>query len=76
MELRIHHFYDIIRDFGIGKEIVPHPYGHSYHKSAWHIRNNPNIKIKIVMSVDDTCDGCVHIVHQQCSDVIHHRSDF
>lgn len=76
MELRIHHFFDIIRDFGISKEITPHHYGHSYHKIAWLIRNDPNIKIKIVLGADDICNGCVHLVNNHCDDTINHRSDF
>jgi hypothetical protein len=76
MQLRIHHFFDIIRDFGIGKEISPHPYGHSYHKIAKLIRDNPNIEIKIVLGTDDICNGCIHLANNHCNDTINHRSDF
>lgn len=76
MELRIHHFIDIIRDFGIGKTIAPHPYGHSYHKAAECIREDPNIQIKIVLGKDDVCNGCSRLVKGYCTDTIGHRSDF
>ena len=31
MELRIHHIFDIIRDFGSNKTFEKHAFGHSYH---------------------------------------------
>ncbi len=76
MDLRVHHFFDIIRDFGIGKDIIPHFYGHSYHKISQLIRNDPNIKIRIVLNIDDICNGCVHLVNNSCEDIITHRADF
>lgn len=76
MNLRVHHFYDIIRDFGSGKEIKAHPYGHSYHKVAEKIRKNPHLKIKIVVGVDDVCVGCKFLQNGKCVDKITHREDF
>lgn len=75
MNLRIHHFYDIIRDFGRGKIIEPHPYGHSYHKAAEKIRENSNLKIKIVVENDSICAGCSHLKEGHCDDKITHRQD-
>lgn len=48
LELRIHHFFDTIRDLGAGKDLQPHPYGHSLHKVAALIRKDPQIKIRLV----------------------------
>ena len=76
MELRIHHFYDIIRDFGSGKDIKPHPYGHSYYKVAELIRKNPNLQIKIVVGADAVCEGCKFLKDGKCLDKITHRKDF
>ena len=76
MDLKIHHFYDIIRDFGRGKEILPHPYGHSYHQIARMIRDNPGIQIRLVIGPDDICEGCEMLQEGRCIDSISHRRDF
>lgn len=76
IKLRVHHFYDIIRDFGSGKKIEPHPYGHSLHKIAQLIRSKPNLKIKIVVDCDSICNGCSHYKNGHCDDVVRHRRDF
>lgn len=76
MKLRIHHFFDIIRDFSRVEEVKPHPYGHSYHKVARVIWNNANIKIKIIVQCDDICDRCVRLKNNVCDDTIPHRKDF
>ena len=76
MKLRIHHFFDLIRDFGKKEELKPHPYGHSYHKVAKVIWDNPNSKIKIIVGCDDICDGCIHLKDNSCDDVIDYRKDF
>jgi hypothetical protein len=76
MKLRIHHFFDIIRDFGTGKTFEPHPYLHNYHKVADEIKNNPDLELEIVVESDAICKGCVHLVNGICDDSISHRSDF
>ncbi len=76
MNIRIHHFFDIIRDFGSGKKIVPHQSLHAYHKVAEQIRENPNIELKIVVQSDKVCMGCVYLEKSICDDTISHRKDF
>ncbi|HBL77020.1 MAG: hypothetical protein A2W90_19390 [Bacteroidetes bacterium GWF2_42_66] len=76
MKIRIHHFFDIIRDFGIGKKISPHPYLHVYHKVAQYILENPDAGFEIVVESDAICDGCIHLVNSMCDDLITHRTDF
>ena len=76
MKLRIHHFFDIIRDFGIGKKFDPHPYQHSYHKIASLINDDPNIEIEIIVGSDAVCEGCIHLTGGHCNDTISHRKDF
>ena len=76
MKLRIHHFFDIIRDFGSGNEIHPHPYGHSYHKVAKTILQNPETEVEIVIGADQICEGCIHLTGTSCDDKITHRKDF
>ncbi len=76
MKIRIHHFYDIIRDFGSGKNITPHSSLHAYHKVAEQIRENPNIEFEIVIESDAVCTGCIHLEKSICDDTISHRKDF
>ena len=76
MKLRIHHFFDIIRDFGIGKEFNPHPYRHSYHKVAKTIWQHPETEVEIVVGSDQVCEGCIHLIGTSCNDIITHRKDF
>lgn len=76
MKLRIHHFFDMIRDIGSGKPFVPHPYQHSYHIAAQEILADPHLPIEIVAVPDSACSGCIHLVNSSCDDVITHRADF
>jgi hypothetical protein len=76
MKLRIHHFFDIIRDFGSGKDFFPHPYLHSYHKIANIILKDPIQRVKIVIGTDSVCEGCIKLKEHACTDIIIHRKDF
>jgi len=75
-ELRIHHFYDIIRDYGSGKIVEKHEYGHSYHIIAKEIFENRLLKIKLIIKHDDVCKHCSKLLGTKCVDSIQHRSDF
>lgn len=76
MKLRIHHFFDMIRDIGAGKDFGPHPYQHSYHKIAGLILADPNFEIEIIVGSDAVCEGCIHLTDGFCDDTISHRLDF
>ncbi len=76
VELRIHHFFDIIRDYGIGKDLVEHPYGHSYHNVGNLIYENRVSKIRLVVKSDDICRNCKMLKFGKCVDTIQHRVDF
>jgi hypothetical protein len=76
MKIRIHHFFDMIRDFGIGKEILPHPNLHSYHQVARIILENPGTELELVVGADAVCQNCIHLKNGVCTDSITHRSDF
>ncbi|QGY45540.1 DUF1284 domain-containing protein [Maribellus comscasis] len=76
MKIKIHHFFDIIRDFGIAKEFNPHPYKHSYHKVAEIVWQHPETEVEIVVGADGVCEGCIHLVETSCNDIITHRKDF
>lgn len=76
IKLRIHHFFDILRDYGAGKELQPHPYGHSYHVIGKKIYENKLKEFEIVVDCDDICMNCSKIENGNCIDIIDHRSDF
>ncbi|NQU51435.1 MAG: hypothetical protein HQ522_02740 [Bacteroidetes bacterium] len=76
MRLRIHHFFDIVRDFGSGKEISPHPHGNCYHTIAEEIRINSKLEFNLIVASDEICRGCSHLIDGVCDDVITHRTDF
>jgi len=74
--LRIHHFFDMIRDYGNDTVLEAHPFGHSYHIVGNDIFNNKIVRIKLTTENDDVCRNCVHLKGGKCRDVISHRSDF
>ena len=76
MNIRIHHFFDIIRDYGIAKEFTPHPYMHAYHIVAEIIRDNPDLELELIKGSDMVCKGCIHLINNSCDDIITHRADF
>ncbi len=76
MNIRIHHFFDIIRDFGSGKKITPHSNLHAYHIIAEQILKNSDIEFEIVVESDAVCKGCIHLENSLCDDTISHRKDF
>lgn len=75
-ELRIHHFFDIMRDYGSGKSLNKHAYGHSYHIIGNELFENEISTIKVVVKNDDICEKCVKLDQGKCTDTIQHRSDF
>lgn len=76
MKIRIHHFFDIIRDFGRNKNIKPHPHLHSYHTVAAKISVDANIEMELVVDADEVCSTCSHLINKKCDDIITHRNDF
>ena len=69
--IRIHHFYDIIRDFATQEKIEANlNYKHSYHTVGERIRVSPDMKMKIVVGIDSVCDGCIHLVNGACDDTL------
>lgn len=76
INLRIHHFFDIIRAFHDIEKIKPHPYGHSFYQVAKTIMNNPEITIRLTSNCDDVCLNCEKLSNKHCIDKINHRSDF
>jgi len=71
MELRPHHILDIITGHGQGIEYQPHPYGHSQHIVAPKLLSNLDLKIKLVLTADDICKGCEHLLPDgKCKDVL------
>jgi hypothetical protein len=77
MKMRIHHFFDIIRDLRTGEKIMADTnYKHSYHSVANILRDSPNIRMKIIIGIDSVCDGCIHNVDGKCDDPLTSKSGF
>jgi hypothetical protein len=77
MTIRIHHFFDIIRDLRTGEKIIPDTnYKHSYHSVANTLRDSPDIKMKIVIGADSVCDGCIHNLNGICDDPLTIKKGF
>lgn len=74
--IRIHHFFDIIRDHGKGKALSPHPYGHSYHMVAGRLLSGEIKQIRLVIENDAVCCNCSKLISGHCIDTIDHRTDF
>jgi len=71
MQLRPHHILDIITGHGQGIEYTPHPYGHSQHIVAPKLLSNLDLKIRLVLTADDICKGCEHVLPDgKCKDVL------
>jgi len=71
MQLRPHHIIDIVTSFEPGREIKPHPYGHSQHIVAKKILENLDTEIQLVIANDAICRGCKYLKPDgQCSDVL------
>lgn len=77
MNLRIHHFFDIIRDLRQGEKIEANRnYKHSYHTVANILMNSPFTKMKIVVGIDSVCNGCIHNNYGNCDDTLTHKPGF
>jgi hypothetical protein len=76
IKLRIHHLFDMLRDYGAEKEITPHPYGHSYHIISQQLFSQENIELILVNRNDDVCINCSKSQRGHCIDTISHRNDF
>ncbi|MGD1815774.1 MAG: DUF1284 domain-containing protein [Pleomorphochaeta sp.] len=76
INIRIHHFFDIIRDYGSGKIIQPHPYGHSLHLISQKITSGEIKEMRLVIECDAICENCNKLFDNHCIDTISHRKDF
>lgn len=77
MKMRIHHFFDIIRDLRTGEKMAAdNNYKHSYHSVANLLRDNPDIKMKITVGLDSVCDGCIHNKDGVCDDPLKAKKGF
>lgn len=71
MLLRPHHILDILTSLGQGRKYQAHPYGHSQHIVASELFTNLDLKIKLVLSDDEICKGCKHLLPDgECKDVL------
>jgi hypothetical protein len=71
LNLKPHHFADIICSFGNGKrEFKPHPYGNAVHSVSELLLRNPRCQIAIKTAADDICVPCIHNIEGKCIDEI------
>lgn len=77
LTIRIHHFFDIIRDLRTGSKMeANNSYKHSYHLVANTLRDSPDMKMKIVVDLDSVCDGCIHNKEGKCDDPLTIKEGF
>lgn len=76
INIRIHHFFDIIRDYGSKNTIKAHPYGHSLHLISKQITTRETTTFKLVIKSDAICKNCNKLDNNHCIDTISHRIDF
>lgn len=77
MTIRIHHFFDIIRDLRTGETLSADThYKHSYHSVANILRDSPGTKMKITAGIDSVCDGCIHNKYGKCDDPLNRKTGF
>jgi hypothetical protein len=77
LTMRIHHFFDIIRDLRTGSKIeANNSYKHSYHLVANTLRDSPDRKMRIVVDLDSICDGCIHNKDGKCDDPLTIKEGF
>jgi hypothetical protein len=77
MTIRIHHFFDIIRDLKTGEKIEADTnYDHSFHSVANTLRDSPDIRMKIVVGPDSVCDKCIHNINGNCDDSLTSKIGF
>lgn len=77
IKIRIHHFFDIIRDLRTGEKIAADTnFKHSYHSVANILRDSPDIIMKIVVGIDSVCEGCIHNKDGKCDDPLTIKKGF
>ena len=71
IQIKPHHFVDIITSFGDGKRsFSPHPYGHGVHIISAALLENRDCIIKINLGADDICKPCKFNSKGICKDII------
>jgi hypothetical protein len=69
--LRPHHLIVIIRSYGHGVQIEPHPYGHAQHHVAEQVLKDPDLVVEFVLAADEVCYPCRHLrADGRCEDVL------
>jgi len=74
INLKPHHFIDILGDVGRGRTNW-HPvpgYRHALHSIARSLMENRDVRIRMEVGIDDICEPCVHHVGETCNDARGH----
>ena len=71
MNIKPHHFIDIITSFSAERVILePHVYHHNVHSISKTILENRNTLLEIDLSADDICKPCIHNIDEICDDIL------
>jgi hypothetical protein len=69
LNIKPHHFLDIVRDFGRGIVHQPHPFGHNVHGVAEIVREDPDTILELTEEPDYICAPCRFLVDGNCIDI-------
>lgn len=67
-----HHLLDIFKLYGAGvKKFTPDPfYGHDFYRIGNLVLDDPNLRVKFTIGVDDICKPCKYLKSKECSDFV------
>ncbi|MBM4047432.1 MAG: DUF1284 domain-containing protein [Planctomycetes bacterium] len=75
IDMRPHHFIDILRQLGEGRPFKPHPtYNHAVHSVAEMLIKKPDTVLKFVNRCDAICAPCIHNKNGVCDDWLSDRN--
>lgn len=70
LQMRPHHFIDILRQIGGGQEFKPSSYGHAVHSVAKTLMEDPQTILVLVNHCDAICAPCIHNKNGVCDDYL------
>jgi len=73
IDMRPHHFIDILRGLGAGETFEPSSYGHAVHTVAQALVERPETVLRLVNRVDAICAPCIHNANGTCDDYLQDR---
>jgi len=74
IDMRPHHFIDILRGLGACEAFEPSPYGHAVHSVAQALVEDPETVLRLVNRCDAICAPCIHNADGTCDDYLQDRN--